>query len=68
MIIRTIIVSIILVALILLALMAKLLFTKKAEIKTHSCAFEEDSQNGSDEACDQCALKDLINCDDKKGT
>ena len=49
----------------MLALGVKLLFNKDAEIKSHSCALEDDRLD-KDEACSKCELKDLLDCPEIK--
>ena len=62
MLLKTIIISIILVALLVMALGVKLLFDGNADVKLHSCAFDDNSMNEEDGACGKCDLKDLANC------
>jgi len=66
MVLNTLIISSVLIAFVFFALAVKLLFGKDSEIKSYSCAIE-DEQTDKDEACTICQLKDLIDCpEDKK--
>jgi len=64
--IKVLIISIILVAFIVLALGIKLWFNPDAEFSAHSCRLEDGSLD-KDGVCSMCQLKDLADCQEKKG-
>lgn len=57
------IISIILIALGVAILGIKVWFSSNAEIMAHACDFDPEKRKKKNIDCDQCELKEIVNCE-----